>query len=97
MTAVRLTKTERALLEKATRNGRGNLSAMTWWSSSAKCTSHGNRAMRAIKSLVAKGLAEDLHSESNHAPNSDGWGSTHATEFWATITDSGRKALETDR
>lgn len=94
MTAIRLNKTEREMLEKAARKPWGTLYAMTWWSTTAKCTSNGNRAMKALKSLVAKGLADNYKAESNHGPNVDGWGSTHATEFTAKITEAGREALK---
>ncbi len=93
MTAT-LTKTERELLEKAARKPQGTVYAMTWWSTEAKCTSHGNRAMNALKSLVAKGLADNYRASSNHGPNVSGFGTTFATEFAATITEAGRNAIK---
>lgn len=93
---MRLTKTEQAVLEKAEMNPRGVLYAMTWYSTSAvrRRGISGTRAADAIVSLVKKGFAEDLKIESNHGPNSDGWGSTHATEYTAKITDAGRLAIQ---
>jgi hypothetical protein len=89
----RLTKTERALLEEATRNPRGSIYAMIWRSTSSQGGPHGTRSAMAVKALVAKGLADDLKVRSNHGANGDGWGTTHATEFSARITEAGRKAL----
>lgn len=93
---IRLTKTEQALLAKAARKPHGTLSAMTWYSTSALRTgTRGTRARDALKSLVAKGLADRYRAESNHGPNSDGWGTTHATEFTARLTEAGRQVAAT--
>lgn len=91
---IKLTQTQIVLLERASRKPSGTLYAMTWYSTSAlRSGTHGGRARDALKGLVAKGLADGYKAESNHGPNSDGWGSTHATEFTAKITPAGRIAL----
>jgi hypothetical protein len=92
-----MTKTERVLLEKACRSHHGGMHAVTSYSTSSRAGLRGTRAADAIKSLCRKGLATDLRIESNHEPNLDGWGTTHYTEFGATITEAGRKALQGQR
>jgi hypothetical protein len=90
---MKLTKTEHAMLTEAARKPSGTLYAMTWYSTSSRQGTRGGRARDALKKLVEKGLADGYRAESNHGPNSDGWGSTHATEFTARITEKGREFL----
>jgi hypothetical protein len=99
MTAHRLNKTERELLAEAARKPHGTLYAMTWWSTTAKRHNNGMRAVKALKSLVEKGLADGYHAEHNFSPNVDQFGTTFAVEYGAKITAAGRAALtlETDQ
>jgi hypothetical protein len=92
--AIKLTKTERALLEKADCNPRGTMTSMVWCSTSAKGGNHGFRSQRALLSLVEKGLADNLREYSHRSANRDGWGTTHVDECSANITEAGRKAVE---
>lgn len=94
MTAIKLTKTERAMLEQAARTTRGFMHAVHGYSTSSRSGIRGTRATMAIKSLVAKGLADSLKVEAGYEANMDGWGTTHYTGFLARITDAGRKAIQ---
>ena len=91
---IKLTKTERELLERAARKPSGYLYAQEWWSTGEKGhSSHGSRATNAIRNLVTRGLAENLSVDSNSGPTIDSFSTIYSTEVTAKITDAGREAI----
>ena len=89
----RLTKTERALLEGASRRPDGTLTAWLWSGMTSRPGPGGKRAVSALQGLVRKGLADGLQAESTSGPDGDGAGGTPTTAFTARITAAGREAL----
>ena len=91
MKTLKLTKTERVMLEEGARRGGGDIYATMWYTTHTKAGLQGVRSVDAIKSLVAKGLATDLrhysHQDCGHR------NTTNTTSFAAKITDAGRQAV----
>ena len=92
---MKLTKTERKLLEQAVRTTRGTIWAQTMHVTSQRRGLSGTRSVLALRALVAKGFAEDYRVE-HHVHYRNGW-ATHCSDCVATITEAGRHALEDSR
>jgi hypothetical protein len=91
MTAIKLNKTQRALLEKATRNHRGSVAIVRGFQTGAK-GSYGNRATAALRQLRDMGLVGPIQTSTGREYYGNGE-CDHYTEAWATITEAGRESL----
>ena len=90
-TKLKLTKTEREMLERAVRDGSGTVTAMHWYVTHTKAGLQGTRSTSAIRTLHLKGLVGEVKHESR--ADCGPVNSVHSTEFWAKITDAGREAI----
>lgn len=92
MTAVKLTKTQRALLERAARNARGTVAICHGWRSGAR-GSYGSRDSKTLVQLRDMGLVGKIEFSSGRHYYGGHGECDHYTEAWATITEAGREAI----
>lgn len=93
MTATKLTKTQREVLERAAKNSKGRVYVQEW---SQGSKGGGVREHNAIKQLVAMGLLTDYHVSHNDGYTGSQWNhptKIYSSESTAFITEVGRQAL----
>ena len=91
---MRLTKTQRALLERAARNHYGRTSVVSGYITSRRNGSYGRRESEAACKLVEAGLFEYLGAERSvrHLCHRYGADRGHDTSY--RITEAGRREIE---
>jgi hypothetical protein len=99
---MKITKTQRALLERAARNSYGRTSVVTGWYTTRKSGGrhYGTREYLAAKALVEAKLLVRVgdadHSATGIRGPKGGYVGTHyGTDWGYAITEAGRVALET--
>lgn len=91
---MRLTSTQRALLERANKNPHGVVSVISGFVTSRRRKGYGGRERDAAHQLLGLGLIKHVETYRSVHHLAHGFGADHGSDAVFEITDSGRLAVK---